>query len=94
MDRSLSDSWTGFTKFSSLNKEPLQGFVVQEGTFVVQATTEPEYLWPGMSKAAQKKKKKQEWAIILKKPKHDNARKLKGIYFIDPRDAQGKSWKF
>ena len=38
-----------------------------------------------MSKAA-KKKEKQDWA--LEKPKLDNARKLRGIYFINPEDGE------
>ena len=38
-----------------------------------------------MSKAAQKKKKK-EWAI--EEPKIDNGRKLRGIYFFDPEDEE------
>ena len=37
-----------------------------------------------MGKAAQKKEK-QEWAT--EKPKLDNARTLRGIYFIDPEDG-------
>ena len=40
-----------------------------------------------MSKAAQKKEK-QQWAI--KKPKLENARALRGIYFIDPGDGDFK----
>ena len=53
----------------------------------IQATTRPENLWPEvwfkMGKAAQKKEKL-EWANEA--PKLDNARKLKGVYFIDPED--------
>ena len=53
-----------------------------------------------MSDAA-KSKAKQKWAI--EKPKLDNARQLRGIYFIDPKDeelkrtvknARRKSWNF
>ena len=40
-----------------------------------------------MSKAVEKKGK-QEWA--LEKPKLDNARKLRGIYFIDPEGGEYK----
>ena len=35
------------------------------------------------------KKKKQNWAV--EKPKLDNARKLKGIYFIEPGDMEFKA---
>ena len=47
---------------------------------------QPE-IWIGMAKAA-KKQEKQEWAI--EKPKLDNARKLRGVYFIDPEDEEHK----
>ena len=65
----------------------------------IQATTRPENFWPEvwskMGEAAQKKEK-QEWAN--EKPKLDNARKLRGIYFIDPVDGENKetiknAWK-
>ena len=36
---------------------------------------------------ASKRKEKQKWAI--EKPKLDNVRRLRGIYFIDPED-----WEF
>ena len=38
--------------------------------------------------AASKHKEKQEWAI--EKPVLDNARRLRGIYFIDPEDERSK----
>ena len=37
---------------------------------------------------ASKRKYKQKWAI--QKPKLDNARRLRGIYFIDPDDEDFK----
>ena len=37
---------------------------------------------------ASKRKEKQKWAI--EKPKLDNARKLRGIYFIDADDGEFK----
>ena len=49
-------------------------------------TCGPE-MWKDMSQAAQRKEK-QKWAI--EKPKPDNARRLRGIYFIDPTDAEFK----
>ena len=46
-------------------------------------------MWPEilskMTKAAQRKEK-QEWVVA--KPKLDNARSFRGIYFIDPEDAE------
>ena len=89
-DRPLSDSWTGFTKFTLLNEKPPEGFMWSEGDFIkIQATTGPDCLWfeicSEMSKAAQKKEN-EEWAI--EKPKVDNARNLRGNYFIDPEDEE------
>ena len=42
-------------------------------------------IWSGMSNAAQKKEK-EEWT--MEKLKVDNARRLRGIYFIDPEDGE------
>ena len=65
-----------------------------------QTTSRPAYLWPetwkDMSEAAQRKEK-QKWAI--EKPQLENARRSRGIYLIDPADAEvketiEKSWKF
>ena len=63
----------------------------------------PDTLWPEIWKdmsEASKRKEKQKWAV--EKPKLDNARKLRGINFIDPADEEFKdilktrveSWKF
>ena len=60
-----------------------------------QATTRPDHLWPeirsGLSKAAQRKEK-QQWATD--KPKFDDARKLRSMYFIKPGwgSVQGDHW--
>ena len=55
----------------------------------IQTTTRPDYVWPEVwtkiGKAAQNGEE-QEWA--KEKEKLDNARKLRGIYFIDPDDKE------
>ena len=60
----LSDSWTGFTKFTLLSEKPLPRFLWRLTR--IQATTRPDYLWPeiwiGMSEAV-KNQEKQECAI-------------------------------
>ena len=88
VDRSLSDSWTGFTKLKTLHGKPPKGNMWSgERLTKIQATTRTDHLWPEiwtkMSKAAQKK---EEHQYSTEKPKLDNARKLKGIYFIDPEE--------
>ena len=56
-----------------------------------QTTSRPDDAWPDvwkfMSDGA-KKKAKQRWAI--EKPKLENARKLRGIFFIEPNDEEFK----
>ena len=51
----------------------------------------PDHLWPelwrGMERNA-KLREKHKWAI--EKPKLDSARRLRGIYFIDPKDKEFK----
>ena len=42
-------------------------------------------MWKRMSDAA-KSKAKQKWAV--KKPKPDDARRLRGIFFIEPEDEE------
>ena len=85
MDRSLSDSWTGFTKFTPLNEKLPERYMWSgERLAETRATTRPDLwpaMWSGMSKAAQRKEQ-QRWAID--KSKLDNARKLRRIYFVDP----------
>ena len=54
----------------------------------VQTTTGPDHVWPEawtkIGQAAQKREK-QEWAN--EKPELDNARRMRGTYFIDPRQG-------
>ena len=56
-----------------------------------QTTSRPDdvstVLWIFMFDAA-KKKAKQRWTI--EKPKFDNARQLRGIFFIEPNDKEFK----
>ena len=56
-----------------------------------QTTSRPDHLWPelwrGMSKNA-KAREKHKW--VIEKPKLDNARRLRGIYSIDPEDREFK----
>ena len=92
MGPNLSQSWTGFTKFTTLNGKPPEGYMWSgRGLTIIQATTRLDHLWPemwsGMSKQLNERKK-QQWPI--EKPTLDIARKLRGIYFIDPDDGELK----
>ena len=85
--RDLSDSWTGFTRFTLLEENPPDGYTWSGVRLTKkQTTSRPDGLWPeNMSEAAQRKEK-HKWAI--EKPKLDNARRLRGIYFTDPADEE------
>ena len=91
-DRNISEPWTGITQFTILNEKPPDGYTWPGRRLTkVQATSRPDHLWPeilsGISVSSQPREK-QQWAI--EKPKPDNARKLGGIYVIDPEDMEFK----
>ena len=91
-DREITDAWTGFTRFTLLNERPPDG-CTWSGVRLTrkQTTSRPDNVWPDMWKHmsdASKRKEKQKWAI--EKPKLDNARRLRGIYFIDPEYEEFK----
>ena len=99
----LSDFWRGLMKFTLLKEKPPKGYMWSGRRWTkIQTTTRPDYVWPEVrtkiGKAAQNREK-QEWA--KEKPKLGNARKLRGIYFIDPDDKEyskfiknaRKNWK-
>ena len=45
--RDLSDSWTGFTRFTLLEEKPPEGFVWSGARLTrKQLTSRPDYLWP------------------------------------------------
>ena len=92
-DRELSDTWTGFTRFTTLSEEPPDVYPWSGRRLTrKQTTSTPNKLWPEMWKHlsdASKRKAKQKWAI--EKPKLDNAKKLRGIYFIDSEDEEFKN---
>ena len=91
-DRELSDTWTGFTRFTILDETPPDGYTWSGRRLTRKHTTSrPDTMWPEIWKhmsETSKRREKQKWAI--EKPMLDNARKLRGIYFIDPADAELK----
>ena len=99
-----SDSWTGFHTIHIIGRKTSRGVNMVQRLTKKQTASRPNYLcseiWKNMSEAAQRKEK-QKWAT--EKPKLDSARRLRGIYFIDPADEEfretvkktrGQSWKF
>ena len=90
--RDLSDSWTGFTQFMPLEEKPPDGYM-WSGVRLTrkQLTSRPDHLWPELwTKLGRnaRLKERQKWSH--EKPKLDDARKLRGIYFIDPEDKEFK----
>ena len=89
-DRGLPGMWTGFTRFTFLSEKPPDGKPWSgERLTRKQTTSRPHYLrpeiWNHMSDAS-KRKEERKWAID--KPKLDNARRSRGVYFIDHEDEE------
>ena len=92
LSRDLSDPWTGFTQFTLL-QEKLPDGRMWSGVRLTrkQLTSRPDHLWPELWKSMGKHaklKEKQKWSN--EKIHLENARKLRGIYFIDPEDKEFK----
>ena len=90
--RDLSDPWTGFTQFTQLEEKPPDG-TMWSGRRLTrkQLTSRPDHLWQELWKSMGKRaklKEKQKWSN--EKLHLENARKLRGIYFIDPEDKEFK----
>ena len=77
-------------RFVRLSEKPPEGYVSSgERLTKRQATSMPEHLWPELwtkFRRNAKLREKHKWAY--EKPKLDNARRLRGIYFIDPEDME------
>ena len=88
----MSDPWTGFTQFTQLEEKPPEGHMWSGGRLTkLKTTSKPDHLWPEIWKSMgrnAKLKEKHQWSH--EQPKLDNARKLRGIYFIDPEDEEFK----
>ena len=90
--RDLSDPLSGFTQFTLLDEKAPDGYTWSGGRLTrKQLTSRPDHLrpelWKSMGKHA-KLKEKQKWSD--EKLHLENARKLQGIYFIDPEDTEFK----
>ena len=90
--RDLSDPWTGFKQFTLLEEKPPDGYMWSGRRLTrKQLTSRPDHLWPELWKTMGKNaklKERQKWSN--EKLHLENARKLRGIYFIDPEDKEFK----
>ena len=88
--RDLSDPWTGFTQFTLLEEKAPDRYMWSGVRFTrKQLTSRPDHQWPELWKSMGKQaklKEKQKWSD--EKLHLENARKLRGIYFIDPEDTE------
>ena len=77
------------TQFTLLEEKPPDGHMWSEGRLTrKQLTSRPDHLWPELWKSMGKHvklKEKQKWS---NEKFLENARKLRGIYFIDPEDKE------
>ena len=76
----------------SLEEKPPEGYMWSRGRVTrKQLSSRPDHLWPELWKSMGKHaklKEKQKWSN--EKFHLENARKLRGIYFIDPEDKEFK----
>ena len=89
-EEELSDAWTGFTRFISLNERPPDGHTWSGRRLTKkQTTSRPDKVCTDMWKQmSDKSRAKQKWAI--EKPKLDNVRRLRGIFFIEPDNKESE----
>ena len=90
--RDLSDYWTGFTQFILLEEKPPNGHMWSGMRLTrKQLTSRPEHLWPEFWDKIWKECQAEGEANVSHEKLHlDNARKLRGINFIDPEDKKFK----
>ena len=90
--RDLSDLWTGFTHFTLLEEKAPDGYMWSGCRLTrKQLTSRLDHLWPELWKSVlnhAKLKEKQKWSN--EKFHLENARKLRGMNFIDPKDKEFK----
>ena len=84
----------GWDRFILLNERPPGGYTWSRRRLTRKQTpSRPDDVWPDTVDAyvwpmQQNKKAKQRWAV--EKPKLDNARQLRGIFFIESNDEECK----
>ena len=79
-----------FTRFTFLSEKPPDGYTWSgERLTRKQTTSRPDKLWPEIWKhMSDASKRKDKSKCTIEKPKLDNARKSRGIYFTVPDDEE------
>ena len=92
MGQEICFFYTGFIQFTLLEEKPPDGKMWSGRRLTrKQLTSKPDHLWPELWKSMEKHaklKENQQWSH--EKLHLDNARKLRGIYFIDCEDKEFK----
>ena len=89
--RNLSDPWTGFTQFTPDEKPPDGYMWSGERLTRRQVTSSPDNSWPELwTKLGRNALLKEKQKGSNEKLHLENARKLRGIYFINPEDTEFK----
>ena len=91
VDRSLSDSWIGFTKFTLKNQKSHEGFINLVSDIKKSSNYEiwSFMVWNIISHIWSYSTKRRV-TMIYRQTKLDNTRKFKDIYFFDPDDGEFK----
>ena len=90
-EREFSDAWTGFTRFILLNNRPPGGYTWSGRRLTRKHTTSrPDNVRPDMWKHMSDAAKSKATQVGYQKPKLDNARRLRGIFFIELEDEEFK----
>ena len=92
-ERKLSDVWTGFMIFVQLKHRPPEGYTWSRCETYEEANNLKTRRCMARDVEAcpmqRKEKKEQKWTI--EKPKLGDARRLRGIFFIEPNDSDASS---
>ena len=82
----MSDTWTGFTRFTILDEKPQDGYT-WSGAIDIQARL---LVARDLERHVGLVETRREAKVGYRKTELDNARRLHGIYFIDPDDEEFK----
>ena len=78
-------------RFILLSERPTDGKTLSGETDEEQTTSRPDNVWPETWKhMSDASKRKATQKLDIEKPKLDNARRLRGIFFIEPNDEEFK----
>ena len=91
LEKRIDDYWN-IDGSRNLSEKAPDGYTWSGGRLTTkQLTSRPDNLWPELwTKLGRNAKLKEKQTWSNEKPKLDNARRLRGFYFIDPEDKEFK----